>query len=365
MFDFIYFDTQPLIRAGWPKLSAPLQNMLRLADALGCRPVLPVPVEVELEKHCLRQFREAIERINKSLKEVGELLGKQAVNPTLPDEGAFLDAHRGCVEAFKKQYGVETAPVASCSVTELYDMATSQEAPFKKEKEGAGFQDAVIYLTVIEHAAKSTAKSAAFVSKDSIYKTGAGELLAMAKKRGASLELFETVEDIMQSLSKFLKEAYLERWQEDQRAAEKALKTCLPQVEQFLAANLVVGEYDYDPTVSITALNKITVLALRNVFTSLFKDLKQGEPITISFDADCQFDLTVEEFGFWRNLPEPRAFKVGGREPSRMVPLAPLLQAAFTAQSGAGRQMRRPVEIVASAEQADYQKITFVSARYK
>ena len=50
-FNRIYFDSNPLITAGWPRLSAELENLLRLALRFKVALFLPQAVELELEEH--------------------------------------------------------------------------------------------------------------------------------------------------------------------------------------------------------------------------------------------------------------------------------------------------------------------------
>jgi hypothetical protein len=59
----IYFDTSALREAGWPHVSARLEQLLSLARHLTVRAFLPEPVARELEEHWLREFDEKMARV--------------------------------------------------------------------------------------------------------------------------------------------------------------------------------------------------------------------------------------------------------------------------------------------------------------
>ena len=69
-FTRIYFDTNPLITANWPKPSAALENLLTLAELLKVGIFVPKAVEDELEAHWNRLFDEKDARAKKSFSDL-------------------------------------------------------------------------------------------------------------------------------------------------------------------------------------------------------------------------------------------------------------------------------------------------------
>lgn len=62
-FDRIYLDSEPMIAAGWPRISTELLNVLRFANVLGIGVFLPEATREELEAHWLRQAVELLGKI--------------------------------------------------------------------------------------------------------------------------------------------------------------------------------------------------------------------------------------------------------------------------------------------------------------
>jgi len=82
-FSAIYFDTNQLLKAGWPGLSTKMESLLSTARAVKVSAYLLHPVERELEAHCLREYEEANEK-NAAIKAL-ETVGIKVVLPTVDD----------------------------------------------------------------------------------------------------------------------------------------------------------------------------------------------------------------------------------------------------------------------------------------
>lgn len=63
----IYLESNILIRANWPRVSAGVENLFHLAQILDVDIHLPQAVEVELENHWIRDFDQKCARINGSV----------------------------------------------------------------------------------------------------------------------------------------------------------------------------------------------------------------------------------------------------------------------------------------------------------
>ncbi len=77
----IYFDTNILIAANWPKPSAALERLLSLAQPFKVGIFVPKAVEDELEAHWNRLFDEKYTKAKKSFADLIKHAPESNVNP--------------------------------------------------------------------------------------------------------------------------------------------------------------------------------------------------------------------------------------------------------------------------------------------
>src|SRR5438874_427357 len=122
LFDRIYLDSVPLTASRWPHVSAALRNLLELAADFKLPVIIPAPVDWEQEAQFQREYVGAQKR--------------------------FRDAYRKAVAAAKDREHIQTIPLTSCSLEELFRLLLNRERPF--DEKGRGLGDAVILFSVID-----------------------------------------------------------------------------------------------------------------------------------------------------------------------------------------------------------------------
>ena len=357
-FNRIYFDANPLIAAGWPRLSAELENILLLARIFQVALFLPQAVELELEEHWLREFDkkcgEVTSRVGK-LKKYAVAVVTDNFSLALPDRNRVRNEYCTKVRALKEKWAVEAVPLTSRPLDEIFRMAIRREHPFQEE--GKGFQDAVILLSVIDHLRGAPGQVGAFVSQDTDFKEQ--DLAKLAGSVGVQVRLYKTIGEISYVLVGQLREVIKSTWEQDQRHAADVLNTMLPQIEEFITRNLEIPEWHWGLVGKIAAVPRLEVTCIKSVQTPLPSEQKDGQPVRkISFETEVNLHVVIESF------PPPSPLKVGEESPSRV------LEAVLAGLQGPKREIRvlqRVVEVEATAAivNNEYRDIQFVSARLK
>ncbi len=157
MFRFLYFDSNILLAAPWPRLSATIENILKTAPAADVTVIIPAPVEEELAHHWIRGFNERLRTLTAAAdafqghyRNVSEL----ELDLGLPPSDYATTLYQQRIGELKEKYGIQSAPFTSRSLADVFAMACLYQPPFRRIKEGdVGFRDAVIFLSVIDHLA--------------------------------------------------------------------------------------------------------------------------------------------------------------------------------------------------------------------
>jgi len=310
-FTRIYFDTNVLIAANWPKPSAALERLLSLAQPFKVGIFVPKAVEDELEAHWNRLFDEKYTKAKKSFANLIKHAPESNVNPDdvpVVKKDAALAAYRESVKTLKEEWKIETVPLTVRPTDELFRMAVCDEPPFQKGD--VGFQDTVIYLSVIDHLLRETHHIAAFISQDGIYSDP--RIVDLAKAAGASIELYTKIDEVYQALDNRLEDAIKRAWDLDRKRAEEVLKEKLSEIQDFVADNLELSENELGFGTRIIRPRGLKVQGVRNVQTPFLLDRKENEPVRISFEIDIAATLDVERLF----VPQPPSrLKVGQEAP--------------------------------------------------
>ena len=313
-FDHVYLDTNILIASNWPKLSAALENLFELAQVLAVKVLVPEAVEAELEQHWIRNLDKKYNGIDRTIKDFENYLTeaeRSDIKLALPDKEKALASYRRRVDEIKKIWELESLPVTTRSTTELFRMAARRDAPFKEE--GAGFQDAVIYLSVIDDLARSPKRIGALVSQDSIFKSKKDELVESAKSSEVALEIYHSLQDVIDALLQRLRAEMIREWEERKRKVENELKNQMPQIEYFIDAKLELSYDELGFGERLIEIKGFEVKDLRNVRIPIVR--KSAEPEKISFELELELDVVIEKMLAPSTVISPPSVKVGAKAP--------------------------------------------------
>lgn len=310
IFTRIYFDSNILIAANWPKPSAALERFLSLAQLLKVGVFLPKAVEDELEAHWSRMFDKTYINATKSLTELKKHAGQSDLraDSMLPTKDAALAAYLESVKTVKEKWKIETVPLTSRPMGEFFRMAINDVPPFQEDD--VGFQDTVILFSIIDHLVKEAGNTAAFISKDGIFSNSI--ILDHTEAAKVSLQVYASLQEVYKELDSRLEDAIKRAWDKDRQRAEDALTEKLSDIQKFVAENLEISERDLGFGGRILAVRNVEVQRVRNVQTPFLLDRKENEPVRISFEIELAATLEVEQF----YIPQmPSRLKAGQEAP--------------------------------------------------
>jgi hypothetical protein len=325
-FQRVYFDSNIWIKEGWPQLSSNLESFLHLAERFGVAVFLPEPVEQELEAHWRRKLHEKLDKTTASIQAVQNLTSEISAKPgtwTPPDLNSLLVAYRERVRLLKDRWKLGQAAQTCRPLSELYLMAIHYESPFKDDREGAGFQDAVIYLSSIDDLKRNQGQIGAFVSLDrEFHDKSIDELAAKAEVR---LKVYKSLQEVVDVLVAYLAQDLRRQWEEDRGRAKVALQNMLPAVQQFIDRNFQISDWDLLWLDAVTmSVSAVEVSDIAEVQVPFPWDREPGKRFNISSEIKVRIRAVVKRLGY-SMFPAPKVFKVG--EEGRTPESNPYLQA--------------------------------------
>lgn len=291
MLDFtaIYLDSQPLIAAGWPRLSSRLGSVVSLSQIHNIPVFIPEPVEIELEEHWLRDFQERRLAVTNSLDKLNKYCHEFVPDvpvPTIQDSLALRSTYRAKAAAMKQLMSIKSSPATKRLLSEVFNMSCSRATPFDKAKDTA-FQDVVIYLSVLDHLRDNSVKTVAFVSQDKIFENTGG----LEQSAGVKVILFKTLEDIEKRFKDELIDRMKVQWEKDRQNAEGRFSAMLPDIAEFVADNLDLPADEAGLFTKIETLQNAQAIKIIWVSTPAPFGRKDGDDVNIS--ADLEMKLTV------------------------------------------------------------------------
>lgn len=362
-FDRLYFDTNALLAAGWPRLSRQLFTVVTLAKHFRVELYLPEATKLELEEHWIRDVQEKRDTLMSSLTKLNKLTGAVSSNfdirPSF-NERELRDRYKRKVYGVTRQF-FKPVPFAARTVQDYFGAACRQTPPFKRE--GAGFQDSVIFSSLIEHLRNSPAKDAVLVSNDGIFKDA--RITKEIKAADLHLTVIETLDKVEEQLRHRLNERERDEWQHDQQRLADELKTQLDGIQKFIVDNLMLSPWKFDPMLRIRAVPSLKLQRFKEVRTPPLAEKREkqkaGGRVDVSFDAEVELELAVERLPSF----EPPNLTVGEAQ-SLASTSKPLI---FGFGNPLIDTIRHPctVEVQATAKPIHdgYTDIQFVSVRLK
>jgi len=305
---WVYFDTEPLIKAGWPN---PSVQLLQLMDQLQKNLSylgLPEVVRMELEEHTLREARnewlEANEKIQRVLRKVGHVPSFKEL-PPLPSREVLKGQLGKMTADFVKRFDI--VPMTSRPLADFVNLAINRGATFTDT--GRGFQDAVIVCSVLDHMKGVKNDSAVLVSDDNHFQSkGVTDICGAA---GVNLRIVRNLDGVEQMLKEYLDEVSLRNWTRESARLKATLESKKADIEKYLIDHLAVEAFD---VIGFQAFKNVKLISLdlisiENVYFSPSKDDRRKSSsnlLKISVDVKVRFLLHIEPWA----VVLPESFKL-------------------------------------------------------
>jgi len=301
----IYFDTNVLVRARWPRLSQTMRTALLTASHLAIPTILLQSVEHELRAHCVRNLTEICTQIIDNTHKLASLC------EGLDDEWASsLPSQRHLEEAYDKAANENVAAFHMLrkapslrKTDEMFEMAIHKKKPFGEK--GKNFQDAVICLAAIDDLVSSSDHVGAFVSRDDIFEQQT--LDDLCKRLDVNMRVFKDEVALNDDMRTFLRRQAAKEWIEDEELASIAINESLPALQEFIEANLEVRTR-FGFTSRILTISRIQVVKVTRVETPSPWDRLPGETLTITAQVLIHIFATVRRVA---SAPSEIVLKVG------------------------------------------------------
>jgi len=287
----LYLDSNAVSEGDGFRLSATTEEMIELAQAANVEVVVPEPVLVELEHQFERELISVRDQVVANSKRVTRIRREQYDVPAI-DLTAAIGHHREAIESFLKGSGIIIAPFTARSSAELFGMAAARQRPFRETSKtvtDAGFKDAVIYLSILDHL-RMYPRPAAFVSRDSDY-AGAERLLPDGVTL-AQITAVEATEELRRRLHlKALDDADARRRIADQELHGNAVES--DRVKAF-----VIREFRLPDLLQSGQVREITAVDVVRLevraLVPLMQDVAPGEEVRLTVYGLLQVQQVVE-----------------------------------------------------------------------
>jgi hypothetical protein len=315
-----------------------------------------------LEGHWIKGVREAwstakagVEKLNKKAASIEVFNNLQMLGST-DDLQKKIQTH---TTAFSIRFRIVSATTRPLS--EFIKWAIYREVTF--EDAGKGFQDAVIYCTVLDDMKFKKLNEAVLVTGDKAFQFESATQLA--KGLGVKLNIVNSIDDLETMLKTYLNSiirAYLDK--ESQQLRE-ALDACKQNIQEFLVENLTFSSYELGLFRTVKKVESLEVTSIENVHSTfgLTDAVKENgkQKIKVSADVKIRLVLDVEPL----SASEPERLKIGGGKVPASEIARPSLGAIFLAVQDKIREVIVVVEADAMKAEAGYSDFQFTGARLK
>ena len=302
--DAVYFDTNPLIAAGWPNASAQLLSVMQLIERLEIQMCLPETVQQELEEHQIRELGEHWSRINSQIEKLTgkteSFLPVQQL-PPLPSRENLRAGLRKLASGLTGRF--VSVPVTKRPLSEFLNLAITRRATFKEG--GQGFQDAVILCTVLDHMTASGQHNACLVSRDAAFQSDGTQELA--KATGVTLKVLGDLNDLAKLLERNLTSLAMAQLAREQKIWQAALEGRFGELQAFLTDKLEIDPSEIEVFGTVKRLLAVKVLTIEKAHTPL--DAIDAAMRWLSVFAEVKVILTLEVDKYYSG--EPDKLKVG------------------------------------------------------
>ncbi len=294
-FDNIYLDTQVLAAQGWPRESSEMHVFLFLAQLLGVNVFLPEGVEIERRRQWPSEMKKLIRALETNWKQLDDSCKVfaemnfsvgSAAPLKIPAEHETTNSYDRLSDDLKQRWTIQTIPLTTRDSTELFNLAVNKKAAF--EEHGKGFQDTLIYLSVLDHLQSTSSKHGAFVSKDNVFYTE--NVRELAPTGAVEIEAFQDLSTVIERLKERLADDPRRSWDLDVHTAERALEKLAPSLAEYVRRQLAGVHFgDLHNWGYISAVEMIRV---RNVQTPPLQTRVFDQPVRISFDVSVRITVS-------------------------------------------------------------------------
>jgi hypothetical protein len=308
-YDAVYFDSNELLANGWPDPSVKLSNFLYIAGTWNIRRFIPAPVLDETEAHWLRGVENQIARLVSSQRELERVA--RPVNCSVQTQHSNTAEMQALYRAIRDRsithLQIEIVPYTQGTAESFFQRATKYIAPFAKDAEGKGFQDAVILQSVIEHLHADGDLRGILITKDAaIMKTDLGQNFP---DFDASRLRFIPFDEAWEPLVRFhVDQTVIQPWHEEQKNALAAVRANEQPLKMFLATHLAetmlrAGEFGTPATaVKVLSVDSLDVTSVDTPIQGSNERPDRKVTISITASARCTAILRKTNFGFYGAL---------------------------------------------------------------
>ncbi len=267
---------------------------------------IPEPVLAEAEEHWFRDLQDELSRFRSAAQQVERRAGsvpcETRVEHTPLDE--LRERYRTARDQTMRRYEIRIAPFGTKTVPELFGLATRYVLPFKDGGQGAGFQDAVILQSVLEHLHPEENRKGIFITQDAALKKTSLEAFFPGFNPN-KLEFME-LRVVWERLFRSYFDATVARpWREERKNALDAANASISVWRDFLSSALkepmLRDNSSFGTRVTALRLLSVDSVTIRNVDTPIPElDENPDRNVTISVEgtAECTALLKKEHFDF-------------------------------------------------------------------
>ncbi len=322
-YNAIYFDSNELIAKGWPDPSPRLSNFLHIGRGWNLQAFIPAPVLDETEAHWWRAIESQATRLTSAKREF-ERLSRPIicdVRVEFPDIEEMRTQYRADRSRVLKWLEIGVVPYPNCAIEFFFQRATNYAMPFEKEREGKGFQDAVIFQSILEHLHSDSKLEGVLITRDGGMTQA--RIADFLPALGTSRLRFATVNEAWDNLIQFhIDQKVIQPYHEERKNALAAVKELKPELKDFLATHLTepmlrAGEFGAPATaLKLISVDSIDVSFVDTPVPDLDANPDRTVKILISISAQCTAIVRKEDFGFLSSL-------FGGSEQASTGPASP------------------------------------------
>jgi hypothetical protein len=294
-FQYIYLDSNPLLAAGWPRITEKLQTISELAKFHHLPLFLPVSVEEELEQHWIRDLSDKEGRIKQTVGDRNRVTGGVIDDlsvPAFPSNAVVRRSYREQVASLKKALLIQSSPFTVRPLQEVFQMSARRTLPFREKDKD--FQDVVHILSVIDHLKILDHKTAALVSKDGVFETESVQDLE--RDSGVKLVFFKTLDELDERLRLELSARQQEALKTESQALLAKLEPQRAELATFIREHLAIPESELRVGAIRWALpRRADLVEISDVHIPPFqlRDRPPNEPLPITIDVKVEILATV------------------------------------------------------------------------
>ena len=328
-YNAIYFDSNELLANGWPEPSVRLSNLIHIGRWWNLQHFIPQPVLDETKAHWRRGVEANVSRLNSAKKELER--GARPVVSDVQIECTGIDEMSRQYEEIRERtlqsHLISIVPYPNRGVYFFFKRATKYVMPFEKDREGKGFQDAVILQSVLDHLESKSDLNGILITKDGGMKQT--QIQEFLPRFDASRLRFTTLDEAWDSLFEYhFDQNVVQPWAEERKNALTAAEALEPLWKEFLASNLTepmlrAGGFGQPMAViKLLSVDSVKVAFVDTPIPDLDADIDRPVKILISLSAECSAIVRKENFSFLSSI-------LGGVDKSDIQPPSPpeILQA--------------------------------------